>query len=85
MASLVNEPYFENSFATIAEKRSLWRTYRCDNEVGTLPKANIPTELEWRIDLHRFRIKSGMTMKVGILNSPLLTTTAVGGEVSRDR
>ena len=41
MARLVNEPYVERA-SLQSLKVILWRTYRCDNEVGTLPKANHP-------------------------------------------
>ena len=41
MARLVNEPYIERA-SPQSLKVILWRKYRCDNEVGTLPKANYP-------------------------------------------
>lgn len=41
MARLVNEPYIERASPQLLNAK-LWRTYRCDNEVGTLPKANHP-------------------------------------------
>ncbi len=62
---LIKRAIFE-TVSTQSLDVKLWRTYKSGDEFRHFAERQIiPTELEWRFDLYRFRIKSGMTRRAG--------------------